>query len=41
MEIAWASDCAPHWMPAEFCESEGNKKLWDNILNWAVNGKGN
>lgn len=34
--LAWASDCAPHWMPEEFCESEGNKKLWETILNWAV-----
>lgn len=34
--FAWASDCAPHWMPAEFCESQCNKKLWENLLNWAA-----
>lgn len=32
----WASDCAPHWMPAEFCDSCCNKKLWENMLSWAV-----
>lgn len=35
--FAWASDCAPHWMPAEFCESECNKKMWERVLNWAAN----
>lgn len=34
--FAWASDCAPHWMPPEFCESECNKKLWENVLTWAA-----
>ncbi len=34
--FAWASDCAPHWMPAEFCESDCNKKLWENILDWVT-----
>lgn len=34
--FAWASDCAPHWMPAEFCESECNRRLWENVLNWAA-----
>lgn len=34
--FAWASDCAPHWMPAEFCESQCNKKLWERVLSWAV-----
>jgi len=35
--FAWASDCAPHWMPSEFCESECNMKLWENVLTWATN----
>lgn len=34
--FAWASDCAPHWMPAEFCESDNNKTLWKNIFYWCV-----
>lgn len=33
--FAWASDCAPHWMPGEFCDSPCNKRLWKNILSWA------
>ncbi len=35
--FAWASDCAPHWLPEEFCEWEYNKILWERILKWAVN----
>ena len=34
--FAWASDCAPHWMPAAFCESELNKELWRRVLTWVV-----
>ncbi|MBU9743405.1 glutamine amidotransferase [Diplocloster agilis] len=34
--FAWASDCAPHWMPAAFCESELNKELWRRVLTWAA-----
>ncbi|MBU9728253.1 glutamine amidotransferase [Diplocloster modestus] len=34
--FAWASDCAPHWMPAAFCESDLNKELWRRVLTWAV-----
>lgn len=34
--FAWASDCAPHWMPAEFCNSKCNKQIWENVLNWAI-----
>lgn len=34
--FAWASDCAPHWMPAAFCESENNRILWENVLRWAA-----
>ena len=32
--FAWASDCAPHWMPEEFCESRNNKALWENIITY-------
>lgn len=34
--FAWASDCAPHWMPAAFCESELNKELWRRVLTWVA-----
>lgn len=34
--FAWASDCAPHWMPAAFCESDNNKVMWENVLRWAA-----
>ena len=34
--FAWASDCAPHWMPAGFCESEANHTMWKNLLTWAA-----
>jgi uncharacterized membrane protein len=34
--FAWAGDCAPHWMPPEFCESDCNRRLWENILNYII-----
>jgi uncharacterized membrane protein len=34
--VAWASDCAPHWLPVEFCEWQYNKLLWQRVLAWAV-----
>lgn len=34
--FAWASDCAPHWMPEEFCQSDCNRTLWSNVLRWAA-----
>lgn len=34
--FAWASDCAPHWMPQEFCESANNKALWKNVFYWCA-----
>ena len=34
--FAWASDCAPHWMPPEFCESDNNKALWKNLFSWCA-----
>lgn len=37
--FAWASDCAPHWMPVEFCESECNALMWNNVLSWACRRK--
>lgn len=35
--FAWASDCAPHWMPPAFCEWEYIKLFWKNIVDWTVN----
>lgn len=32
--IAYASDCAPHWSPAEFSSSENYKTLWQQIVKW-------
>ncbi len=34
--FAWASDCAPHWMPPNFCESQNNKVLWENIIQYVT-----
>lgn len=34
--FAWASDCAPHWMPGEFCDSPCNRQMWKNLLCWAA-----
>lgn len=34
--FAWASDCAPHWMPADFCGSDCNRMLWERVLNWVT-----
>lgn len=34
--FAWTSDCAPHWMPAEFCESEQNKMMWHRLFDWCT-----
>lgn len=31
---AYATDCAPHWSPPEFCEWSGYSRLWQNIVNW-------
>ena len=32
--VAYATDCAPHWSPLEFCEWPGYRTLWGNIVNW-------
>jgi uncharacterized membrane protein len=32
--LIYASDCAPHWCPEVFCESEDYKILWRNIVTW-------
>lgn len=34
--FAWTSDCAPHWMPEEFCKSEPNKEMWLKVFEWCV-----
>ncbi len=34
--FAWASDCAPHWMPEAFCRSSNNKTLWENVIQYVA-----
>ena len=34
--FAWASDCAPHWMPPAFCEWEYIHLFWKNMIDWVV-----
>lgn len=34
--LAYATDCAPHWAPPEFCESDCYVRLWQNIAGWLV-----
>ncbi len=31
---AYATDCAPHWSPVEFCTWPGYAVLWNNIIRW-------
>ena len=31
---AYATDCAPHWSPVEFCTWEGYAVLWKNLVDW-------
>lgn len=31
---AYATDCAPHWSPVEFCTWEGYQPLWNNLIKW-------
>lgn len=35
--IAYATDCAPHWCAAEFCETDGYKRLFQNMVKWLSN----
>jgi len=31
---AFASDCAPHWGPADFLAWEGYPRFWGNLVEW-------
>ncbi len=31
---AFATDCAPHWAPVEFCEWSGYSVLWKNLVDY-------
>lgn len=33
---AYATDCAPHWSPIDFCTWEGYSVLWNNLVEWLV-----
>ena len=37
--FAWASDCAPHWMPPAFCDWDYNRVLWQRVLDWTAGKK--
>ncbi|MEX2551334.1 MAG: glutamine amidotransferase [Nitriliruptoraceae bacterium] len=34
--VAYASDCSPHWAPAEFTDWEGYPALWNAIVTYAA-----
>lgn len=36
---AYATDCAPHWAPKEFCTWDGFGRLWSNLLTWLTEQK--
>lgn len=33
---AFATDCAPHWAPVDFCTWPGYTRLWGNLANWLI-----
>lgn len=35
--VAFTTDCAPHWCPVEFCETEGYRRLFRNMVRWMAN----
>lgn len=34
--LAWMTDIGPHWLPPEFSDWPGYKRLWTQALSWAV-----
>ncbi len=34
--VAFASDCSPHWAPADFVEWPGYASVWAQIAAWAA-----
>lgn len=36
---AYATDCAPHWSPVDFCNWEGYPILWNNLVEWLAHQK--
>jgi len=32
--LAWTSDMSHHWLPPEFSDWQGYRKLWQNSLDW-------
>lgn len=34
--LAFATDCAPHWCPFEFCDWDGYGILWRNMIHWLI-----
>ncbi len=37
--VAFASDCAPHWAPAQFVSWSEYPLLWASIVSWAAGGR--
>jgi uncharacterized membrane protein len=37
--VAWTSDVGPHWLPPEFVEWDGYRRLWRQTLGWLAAGK--
>lgn len=37
--MAWTSDIGPHWLPTEFTEWEGYRRLWTQAFAWLA-GRG-
>ena len=37
--VAWTSDIGPHWLPPEFVEWDGYRRLWRQTLGWLAAGK--
>lgn len=34
--LAYATDCAPHWSPPQFCEWEYYPVLWQRLIHWLL-----
>jgi uncharacterized membrane protein len=34
--LAFATDCAPHWAPPEFCDWEYYPEIWKRLLVWLI-----
>ncbi|OAT76520.1 beta-galactosidase [Mangrovibacter phragmitis] len=37
--LAWTSDMSAHWLPDEFCQWDGYRRLWINALDWLTQAR--